>query len=110
MLYLDPLSYYRCRDNLIKVSQTDFGQSSKTEKQQIDVCELLKKVMKLEEKAERSERIIKQLDERAGAVMVESHSSDSDSSRMSLPSVRHEVRQRDTLFAKNHEYTTNVSQ
>lgn len=68
--------------------------------------DLLKKVCKLEKEAERNQRIINQLDERAGAAFVDSHSSDSDVSTMSLPRVRNEVEQRD---AKDYVYTTNVS-
>lgn len=71
--------------------------------------DLLKKVRKLEEEAERNQRIINQLDERAGAAFVDSHSSDSDVSTMSLPRVRNEVEQRDATFAKDYVYTTNVS-
>lgn len=74
-----------------------------------DVNELLKKVIKLENEAERNRKMIEQLDERAGPALVESQSSDSDMSTMSIPTVTHEVEQKDPGFARNYTYTTNVS-
>lgn len=46
---------------------------------------------------------------RAGAAFVDSQSSDSDVSSMSIPTVQHEIKQIDPFFAADYEYTTNVS-
>lgn len=77
--------------------------------EQADVKELLNKIFKLENEAERNRKMTQQLDERAGAALVESHSSDSDMSTLSIPTVTHEVLQKDSIFARNYTYTTNVS-
>lgn len=68
------------------------------------------KLIKYERDIENANRVIAILDERAGPAYVDSNdSSSSDSDTKSIPTVDHEVEQRDQFFAKSFTFTTNVS-
>lgn len=70
--------------------------------------DLIQQLIKYEKEIEANKRLISILDERAGPAIVSDNDS-SDDDTMPIPTVEHEVVQRDPLFAKSFEFTTNVS-